>query len=66
MKNTGWTVLFVMAVTIASCAPDIVWLGGLVLLGVWVIASTKNDLNEGREPRGIVKLIEDLFSGGGH
>jgi hypothetical protein len=63
MKSAGWTVLFVLAVIIASSAPGIIWLGGLVLLGVWVIASTKRDLSEGREPRGIVELIEDLFSG---
>ena len=50
-----------MAIIIMACAPDIIWMGGLILIGVAVLRRTHRDLNEGREPPTISQMIEELF-----
>ena len=61
MKDSGWAVLVIMALIVAACAPDIIWMGGLVLIGVAVLKRTHRDLDEGREPPTISEMIEELF-----
>ena len=61
MKNSGWAVLVTMAIIIMACAPDLIWMGGLVLIGVWAIRATKRALDRGEDPPGLVRMIEDLF-----
>ena len=61
VSDAGWAVLVIMAFIIMACAPDLLWMGGLILFGIWVINGTKRALDEGRNPPGIIKLIEDMF-----
>ena len=62
MSDAGWAVLVIMAFIIMACAPDLIWMGGLILLGVAVLKRTHRDLDAGREPPTISQMIEDLFS----
>ena len=61
MSDSGWAILVIMAIIIMSWAPDLIWMGGLILIGVWAINSTKRALDRGEDPPGLVELIEDLF-----
>ncbi len=61
MSDAGWAVLVIMAFIIMACAPSVVWMLGLVLIGVAVLKRTHRDLDEGRDPPSISEMIEDLF-----
>ena len=62
MSDAGWAILVFMAVIIMASAPDLIWMGGLVLIGVASLKRTHRALDEGREPPTISEMIEELFS----
>ena len=61
MKDSGWAVLVIMAFIIMACAPQLIWMGGIVLIGVAILRRTHRALDEGREPPTITEMIEELF-----
>ena len=61
MSDAGWAILMIMAFIIMAYAPDLIWMGGLILIGVWAIRATKRALDRGEDPPGLVQMIEDLF-----
>jgi hypothetical protein len=63
MKSPGCAVLFIMAALIMSYAPESVWMGGLVILGIVFLKAVSRALAEGREPPTLSEAIENLFGG---
>jgi len=61
LKDSGWAVLVIMAFIIMACAPQLIWMGGIVLIGVAILRRTHRALDEGREPPTITEMIEELF-----
>ena len=53
--------LVIMAFIIMACAPQLIWMGGIVLIGVAILRRTHRTLDEGREPPTISQMIEELF-----
>ncbi len=61
MKNSGWAVIVIMAVIIISCAPGWIFYGGILLLVGWYWNKSKKSIDDGRDPKGLSELIDDLF-----